>query len=159
MNNCILWFLIKLDWVFMLIFVCPLKYHNEHYFGTWQKKRLWQQVTKFSSISLPYFQFILILIMEIMPCGDLLGFLRKSRGLVDKYYRLMTLSSLPNKSLLAWSFLDQEGWVNDSPNICHSSVVWILNSAHVRPCNVYSDTWFFTCWVWFSSKLHRFWNR
>ena len=28
-----------------------------------------------------------ILIMEIMPWGDLLGFLRKSRGLVDKYYR------------------------------------------------------------------------
>ncbi|CAH3036229.1 unnamed protein product [Pocillopora meandrina] len=25
--------------------------------------------------------------MEIMPFGDLLGFLRKSRGLVDKYYR------------------------------------------------------------------------
>ena len=38
-NNCILWFLIKLDWVFMKIFVCPLKYHSEHYFGTCQKKK------------------------------------------------------------------------------------------------------------------------
>ena len=28
-----------------------------------------------------------ILIMEYLPCGDLLGFLRKSRGIVDKYYR------------------------------------------------------------------------
>ena len=25
--------------------------------------------------------------MEYLPCGDLLGFLRKSRGIVDKYYR------------------------------------------------------------------------
>ena len=28
-----------------------------------------------------------ILIMEYLPCGDLLGFLRKSRGIFDKYYR------------------------------------------------------------------------
>ncbi|XP_044176851.1 fibroblast growth factor receptor 3-like isoform X1 [Acropora millepora] len=28
-----------------------------------------------------------ILLMEYLPCGDLLGFLRKSRGIVDKYYR------------------------------------------------------------------------
>ena len=28
-----------------------------------------------------------ILFMEYLPCGDLLGFLRKSRGIVDKYYR------------------------------------------------------------------------
>ncbi|XP_044172162.1 tyrosine kinase receptor Cad96Ca-like [Acropora millepora] len=28
-----------------------------------------------------------ILIMEYLPCGDLLGFLRKSRGIDDKYYR------------------------------------------------------------------------
>ncbi|XP_067023890.1 vascular endothelial growth factor receptor 3-like [Acropora muricata] len=28
-----------------------------------------------------------ILITEYLPCGDLLGFLRKSRGIVDKYYR------------------------------------------------------------------------
>ncbi|XP_044169403.1 vascular endothelial growth factor receptor 3-like [Acropora millepora] len=28
-----------------------------------------------------------ILIMEYLPCGDLLGYLRKSRGIVDKYYR------------------------------------------------------------------------
>ena len=28
-----------------------------------------------------------ILLMEFLPCGDLLGFLRKSRGIVDKYYR------------------------------------------------------------------------
>ncbi|XP_067020454.1 uncharacterized protein [Acropora muricata] len=28
-----------------------------------------------------------ILVMEYLPCGDLLGFLRKSRGIVDKYYR------------------------------------------------------------------------
>ncbi|XP_067025573.1 tyrosine kinase receptor Cad96Ca-like [Acropora muricata] len=27
-----------------------------------------------------------ILLMEYLPCGDLLGFLRKSRGIVDKYY-------------------------------------------------------------------------
>ena len=25
--------------------------------------------------------------MEYLPCGDLLGFLRKSRGIVDQYYR------------------------------------------------------------------------
>ncbi|XP_044169649.1 tyrosine-protein kinase receptor Tie-1-like [Acropora millepora] len=28
-----------------------------------------------------------ILLLEYLPCGDLLGFLRKSRGIVDKYYR------------------------------------------------------------------------
>ncbi|XP_044179330.1 tyrosine kinase receptor Cad96Ca-like [Acropora millepora] len=28
-----------------------------------------------------------ILIMEYLPCGDLLGYLRKSRGIADKYYR------------------------------------------------------------------------
>lgn len=71
----------------MKIFVCPLKYHNEHYFGTWQKKK-----TLAASYKVPIDLFTLlsvhpILIMEIIPCGDLLGFLRKSRGLVDKYYR------------------------------------------------------------------------
>ena len=28
-----------------------------------------------------------ILITEYLPCGDLLGFLRKCRGIVDKHYR------------------------------------------------------------------------
>ena len=64
-----------------------------------------------------------ILLMEYLPCGDLLGFLRKSRGIVDRYYngegevaKLKTydLVSFSNQIATGMVFLASKG-------VCESS--------------------------------------
>ncbi|XP_068701475.1 tyrosine kinase receptor Cad96Ca-like [Montipora foliosa] len=45
-----------------------------------------------------------ILIMEYLPCGDLLGYLRKSRGIFDKHYRgKLAVAPLKTYDLLSFS--------------------------------------------------------
>ncbi|XP_068713501.1 tyrosine kinase receptor Cad96Ca-like [Montipora foliosa] len=45
-----------------------------------------------------------ILIMEYLPCGDLLGYLRKSRGIFDKYYRgKLEVAQLGTYDLMSFS--------------------------------------------------------
>ncbi|XP_067023589.1 tyrosine kinase receptor Cad96Ca-like [Acropora muricata] len=62
-----------------------------------------------------------ILLMEYLPCGDLLGFLRKSRGIVDKYYngegevaKLKTydLVSFSNQIATGMVFLSSRGIIH-----------------------------------------------
>ena len=72
--------------------------------------------------------------MEYLPCGDLLGFLRKSRGVVDKYYRgegevakLKTydLVSFSNQIATGMVFLASRGVSDSGTNQIHLTVVQI----------------------------------
>ncbi|XP_068690802.1 tyrosine kinase receptor Cad96Ca-like [Montipora foliosa] len=62
-----------------------------------------------------------ILIMEYLPCGDLLGYLRKSRGIADKYYhgegevaqlRTYDLVSFSKQIATAMGFLASRGIIH-----------------------------------------------
>ena len=75
-----------------------------------------------------------ILLLEYLPCGDLLGFLRKSRGVVDKYYRgegeeakLKTydLVSFSNQIATGMVFLASRGVSDSRTNQIHLTVVQI----------------------------------
>ena len=94
---------------------CPGK---EHSCG--KKKR------NYRTISYIYFSEPLCIITEFAPYGDLLGFLRKKRGLDDGYY---DIEHLPRKSLtthqlmqFAWEIADGMAHLSAAKvrtTICH----------------------------------------
>ncbi len=54
----------------------------------------------------------LMVLIEYIPYGDLLGFLRRSRGLNDKYYKdpdIMPKTSLTSDQLLKFAFEIADG--------------------------------------------------
>ena len=85
--------------------------------------------------------------MEYLPCGDLLGFLRKSRGIVDKYYRgegevanLKTydLVSFSNQIATGMVFLASRGVCYSRPKQIHSTIVQIakyIGTSDLIKCN------------------------
>ena len=73
--------------------------------------------------------------MEYLPCGDLLGFLRKSRGIVDKYYRgEREVANLKTYDLVLFSnqiatgmvFLASRGVCDSKSMKTHSAIVQIV---------------------------------
>ena len=74
--------------------------------------------------------------MEYLPCGDLLGFLRKSRGIVDHYHRgegevanLKTyeLVSFSNQIATGMVFLASRGVCNSRTMLIHVTIVKMKN--------------------------------
>ena len=69
---------------------------------------------KFTVIFLTYFDVAdpILVIIEYVPYGDLLGYLRKSRGLNDFYYKdpdVMPQTSLTSQQLMKFSWQVADG--------------------------------------------------
>lgn len=91
-----------------------------------QRTFLRQKKWNYRTISYIYFSEPLCIITEFAPYGDLLGFLRKKRGLDDGYY---DIEHLPRKSLttnqlmqFAWEIADGMAHLSAAKvrtTICH----------------------------------------
>ena len=69
-----------------------------------------------------YFLEPLLVLIEYVPYGDLLGYLRKSRGLNDTYYKdpdIKPQTSLTSQQLMkfAWQIADGMSYLS-SNNVC-----------------------------------------
>ena len=71
-------------------------------------------------LCLPYFTGPLMVLIEYVPYGDLLGYLRKSRGLNDTYFEdpdIKPQSNLTSEQLMkfAWQVADGMSYLSSIP--------------------------------------------
>ena len=88
---------------------------------------------------LVFFSEPLLVLIEYVPFGDLLGYLRKSRGLNDTYYKdpdIKPKTSLTSQQLMkfAWQIADGMSYLS-SKRVCN--VLFFIGSLCLAPLWVY----------------------
>jgi len=78
--------------------------------------------------SLFFFSEPLLVLIEYVPFGDLLGYLRKSRGLNDTYYKdpnIKPKTTLTSQQLMkfAWQIADGMSYLS-SKRVCNVLIYW-----------------------------------
>jgi len=79
-------------------------------------------------LSLVFFSEPLLVLIEYVPFGDLLGYLRKSRGLNDTYYKdpdIKPKTTLTSQQLrkFAWQIADGMSYLS-SKRVCNVLIYW-----------------------------------
>ena len=102
------------------------------------------------SISGTLFVFLepLLVLIEYVPFGDLLGYLRKSRGLNDTYYKdpdIKPQTNLTSQQLMkfAWQIADGMSYLSSIPvsDVTVLLVMSLENKAHTHYRSLINDYW------------------
>ena len=88
------------------------------------------------------------MLIEYVPFGDLLGYLRKSRGLSDTYYKdpdIKPHSNLTPQQLIkfAWEIADGMSYLSSIP-VSDVTIIWVMsleNKAHIHYTSLIIDSW------------------
>ena len=88
------------------------------------------------------------MLIEYVPFGDLLGYLRKSRGLSDTYYKdpdIKPQTNLTSQQLIkfAWQIADGMSYLSSIP-VSDVTILWVMsleNKAHTHYTLLIIDSW------------------
>ena len=90
----------------------------------------------------------LLALIEYVPFGDLLGYLRKSRGLNDTYYKdpdIKPQTNLTSQQLMkfAWQIADGMSYLSSIPvsDVTVLLVMSLENKAHTHYRSLINDYW------------------
>ena len=90
----------------------------------------------------------LLVLIEYVPFGDLLGYLRKSRGLNDTYYKdpdIKPQTNLTSQQLIkfAWQIADGMSYLSSIPvsDVTILLVISLENTTHTRYTSLIIDSW------------------
>ena len=90
----------------------------------------------------------LLVLIEYVPFGDLLGYLRKSRGLNDTYYKdpdIEPQTNLTSQQLMkfAWQIADGMSYLSSIPvsDVTILLVISSENKAHTHCTSLIIDSW------------------
>ena len=90
----------------------------------------------------------LLVLIEYVPFGDLLGYLRKSRGLNDTYYKdpdIKPQTNLTSQQLMkfAWQIADGMSYLSSIPvsDVTILLVISLENKAHTHYTSLIIDSW------------------
>ena len=107
---------------------------------------MWCVISKGGSLF--FFLEPLLVLIEYVPFGDLLGYLRKSRGLNDTYYKgpgIKPQTNLTPRQLMkfAWQIADGMSYLSSIPvsDVTTLLVMSLENKAHTHYTSLLIDYW------------------